>query len=344
MKKEGKKWMLVVLALLAVVTVTLPLVGCKNDSVAEPVRYTVKFANGSDSIEDETGKKEIEAVTLPADLTVDSGTKLTAEQLGNLDDTTNYTFSGWYDGETKAEADTYTVTENVTLTARWTQKQVAPVAFSLEGNVVTLTTATEGAEIQYKMDEDGYQSYTAPITITKETKITAWATEDSMISSEQITKEYFIVTFNTDGGGTVQSQTVESGQTATEPSPVPTKTGYTLDGWYSNSDLTKPYNFSSPVTSSFPLTAKWAPNKVGIQVELPKNPQTGELTNSEYTFTANFGEKTYSSYTWFVDGEKQENQSGATFTWTVDNVPAGGYEIRVEVEDNDARIEVEVKK
>ena len=35
MKKEGKKWMLVALALLAVVTVTLPLVGCKNDSVSE---------------------------------------------------------------------------------------------------------------------------------------------------------------------------------------------------------------------------------------------------------------------------------------------------------------------
>ena len=35
MKKQGKKWMLVVLALLAVVTVTLPLVGCKNDTVAE---------------------------------------------------------------------------------------------------------------------------------------------------------------------------------------------------------------------------------------------------------------------------------------------------------------------
>lgn len=35
MKKQGKKWMLVVLALLAVVTVALPLVGCKNDSVSE---------------------------------------------------------------------------------------------------------------------------------------------------------------------------------------------------------------------------------------------------------------------------------------------------------------------
>jgi len=35
MKKEGKKWMLVALALLALVMVALPLVGCKNDTVAE---------------------------------------------------------------------------------------------------------------------------------------------------------------------------------------------------------------------------------------------------------------------------------------------------------------------
>ena len=166
---------------------------------------------------------------------------------------------------------------------------------------------------------------------------------EPVTSTEQPTPETYNVTF-TDGGSTVQSQTVESGKTATTPSPVPTKAGYTFDGWYTDETLETKYEFGSPITGDITLYAKWTPNKVGIQVELPKNPQTGELTNSEYTFTANFGEKTYSSYTWFVDGEKQENQSGATFTWTVDNVPAGGYEIRVEVEDNDARIEVEVKK
>ena len=102
MKKQEKKFVLAVLVLLAI-TGLLALAGCKNDTVPEPTRYTVKF--------------ETAHGTAPADITVVSGTKLTAEQLKVLDSTDNYIFEGWYDGETKAEGGTYTVTKDVTLVA-----------------------------------------------------------------------------------------------------------------------------------------------------------------------------------------------------------------------------------
>ncbi|MBP3417044.1 MAG: InlB B-repeat-containing protein, partial [Spirochaetaceae bacterium] len=55
MKKEGQKWMLVALALLAVVTVTLPLVGCKNDTVAEQTGDGTGSGSGNQGTGDGTG-------------------------------------------------------------------------------------------------------------------------------------------------------------------------------------------------------------------------------------------------------------------------------------------------
>ena len=108
--KSMKKLVLAGLILLASVVGLLPLVGCKNDSVPEVPKYTVKFAKGNNT----------EVVSdLPSNLMVESGTVLTAEQLKPLTNTEKYAFVGWYDGETKAVAGTYTVTKDVTLTAQW---------------------------------------------------------------------------------------------------------------------------------------------------------------------------------------------------------------------------------
>ena len=69
---------------------------------------------------------------------------------------------------------------------------------------------------------------------------------------------YYTVTFNTDGGSTVESQSVASGGTATKPAADPTKTGnrtsYAFLGWYNGNSL---YDFSAPVTADITITAKW---------------------------------------------------------------------------------------
>ena len=85
-----------------------------------------------------------------------------------------------------------------------------------------------------------------------------------------------------------------------------------------------------------------------VEATAPVNPAEGTITDSKtdsgYTFTADFGDMGSGAYAWFVDGERQQGQTGKEFTWDTSSVAAGVHEIRVEVGGNDARTTVEVKK
>ena len=180
--KSMKKLVLAALALLASVVV---LAGCKNDSVPEVSKYTVKF--------------ETEHGTAPASITVESGTKLTAEQLKALPDTVDNIFESWYDGETQAKGGEYTVTKDVTLVARWRNRDtVASVTFDSSSTkfyygetvTVTLSTTTEGARIHYQLGEGEWEIYEKPFTVSSETVVTAYATKDGLKDSEKTKSNY----------------------------------------------------------------------------------------------------------------------------------------------------------
>jgi len=64
------------------------------------------------------------------------------------------------------------------------------------------------------------------------------------------------VTFNSNGGSTVSSQSITHGSTATRPTN-PTRSGFVFAGWYSDAGLTTIYNFSTLVTLNITLFAKW---------------------------------------------------------------------------------------
>ncbi len=70
----------------------------------------------------------------------------------------------------------------------------------------------------------------------------------------------FTVTFNSDGGTSVSSQTVTDGNTATEP-VSPTKDGYTFLGWFAEGSDTA-FDFSTAITASITLTAQWQADEV----------------------------------------------------------------------------------
>ena len=61
------------------------------------------------------------------------------------------------------------------------------------------------------------------------------------------------VTFSSDGGSAVDSQSVAFGETAVEPDP-PAKAGNAFAGWYLGEAL---YSFTEAVTASITLTAHW---------------------------------------------------------------------------------------
>ncbi len=69
----------------------------------------------------------------------------------------------------------------------------------------------------------------------------------------------YTVKFETDGGSTIKSQSISKNKTVTEPT-APTKDGYTFDGWYTDEELTNKYDFTTKVTKSFTLYAKWIEN------------------------------------------------------------------------------------
>ena len=69
-----------------------------------------------------------------------------------------------------------------------------------------------------------------------------------------------VVSFDTNGGEKIESVTVVKNQTLKAPQE-PTKEGYIFDGWYTDKEFTTEYDFSSKVTKSFTLYAKWTENK-----------------------------------------------------------------------------------
>lgn len=79
----------------------------------------------------------------------------------------------------------------------------------------------------------------------------------------------YTVTFETNGGSSVASQSILSGSTAIEPK-TPTLTGYDFVYWCSDEEQTQSYDFTTPITSDINLYAKWIesiPNTVTVTFE-----------------------------------------------------------------------------
>ena len=66
----------------------------------------------------------------------------------------------------------------------------------------------------------------------------------------------FTIKFDTNGGSKIENVKVTRNNTLTEPK-TPTKDGFKFEGWYSDKELIKIYDFAAKVTSSFTLYAKW---------------------------------------------------------------------------------------
>ncbi|MBR6071629.1 MAG: InlB B-repeat-containing protein [Acholeplasmatales bacterium] len=89
--------------------------------------------------------------------------------------------------------------------------------------------------------------------------------------------ESYTVSFNVKGGNeTIDDQTVEYNGTLTKPTD-PTKDGYTFGGWYTSTSYLTEFAFTSKVTRSFTLYAKWN--------EIPKvaKYELGEATVDTWT-------------------------------------------------------------
>ena len=64
------------------------------------------------------------------------------------------------------------------------------------------------------------------------------------------------ITFDSNGGSEVASQTVKYGQKASKPAD-PTKSGYTFDKWYADKYLKVEFDFNQEITADWTLYAGW---------------------------------------------------------------------------------------
>ena len=92
----------------------------------------------------------------------------------------------------------------------------------------------------------------------------------------------YTVTFKTNCSSVIAPQKVKSMLQATQPEVD--NPGYTLAGWFTDYNCTKPYNFDSAVTSDITLYAKWTPNTY----EVTFDPNGGGVAPAVHKMTVTY--------------------------------------------------------
>ena len=143
-------------------------------------------------------------------------------------------------------------------------------------------------------------------------------------------KNYYTVTFDSNGGSAVTAQSIEAGQKATKPAD-PTKDGYDFKGWTLSGSA---YDFNTAVNGNITLVATWEQQQVvptTYTVSFAANGGTGTMADvtgisSEYTlpengFTAPDGKQFKA---WSVGGV--EKAAGDKITVTADTTVTAVWE------------------
>ena len=266
-------------------------------------------------------------------ITVNHGEKVTAPKAPTKD---GYAFAGWYVGETAYDFNT-AVTADVALTAKWnaieytisyvlnggTNADDAITTFTVKSDEITLLAPTrEGYSF------DGW--YNAETGGDKVTVIEAGSIGNITLYARWTTESH-TVSFNSDGGSTVDNITVNHGEKVTAPK-APTKDGYAFAGWYVGETA---YDFNTAVTADVALTAKWNAIEYTISYVLNGGMNDGEVI-TEYTIESDTivhpvpVRDGYTFLGWFdaeVGGNKSETiESGSTghvtlyAVWRIDSV------------------------
>ena len=158
--------------------------------------------------------------------------------------------------QTEIETDEYTAT------VVWSPEVTDKFGYS---TVYTATiTITPKANYTVKgIAENGYTVNGAE-TVTNEADsatITAvYAATGSKSSGGSGRTKRYTVSFNTNGGNKITSQTVAKDNSVKEPT-APIKENFEFAGWYTDKELTTKYDFTEKVTKSFTLYAKWTEQK-----------------------------------------------------------------------------------
>lgn len=182
-----------------------------------------------------------------------------------------YDFGGWYTNSSLTNAYDFSspVYKNMTLYAKWIPND------SCKANYTVNFNSNGGSSVPSQIVLEGNTAYEPNDPTRACYDFAGWYTNSSLTQKYDFsTKVYanktlyakwiendsckaeYTVKFKSNGGTSVSTQYVYEGERAYEPKD-PTRSGYTFEGWYTNSSLTKSYNFNNRVYSDITLYAKW---------------------------------------------------------------------------------------
>lgn len=189
-----------------------------------------------------------------------------------------FVLEGWYTDAalTQKAANPFTPSADTTLYAKWTDAKDATHRITYETNggtpVAPENLPADKASKLPSTTKDGYtfdgwysdagltQKVADPYTPTADATLYAKWTKNAATT--------YKITFNSNGGSEVNPMDVEVGTAATLP--VPTKSGYSFAGWYTDTALTSKVTSPYTPTADVTLYAKWTAKAGASSV-----PQTG---------------------------------------------------------------------
>jgi len=198
-------------------------------------------------------------------VTVDTG-KTLGDNLPSSPTKTGFSFDGWYYADGASYYTSLTpITMNVTLRAQWAAAGTSTTKYTLtissnpeNGGTVNPATGQEytaGTEVTVTATPNTGYIFTdwSGASESTDNEVTIKMDDNKSLTAKFELKKY-TVTFDTDGGSTIEPITVEHGKTVgTEKFPSnPTKTSHTFVGWY---DGDVQYNSSTVITKNVTLKA-----------------------------------------------------------------------------------------
>ncbi|QOS81642.1 InlB B-repeat-containing protein [Paenibacillus sp. JNUCC31] len=185
-----------------------------------------------------------------------------------------YTFAGWYTDSGLSQAFDFgntTVTADITLYAKWTVNSYT-VNFDPNGGSVVADQTVPYGELATAPDVPTKAGYTFGGWYTDSGLRQAFDFDNTTVTNDitlyaKWTVNSYTVHFASNGGSVVADQSIQHGDLAAAPD-IPTKTGHTFGGWYTDSGLSQAFDFdNTTVTTDITLYAKWTVNSYTVNFD-----------------------------------------------------------------------------
>lgn len=175
-------------------------------------------------------------------------------------------FVGWYTDSEFKEPYNFdsSVTSNLKLYAKFEAAaavETCTVTFMKDAETPSSTSVvkkgnTVGAPAEPTKDGYSFAGWYTDVNCTTAYDFDLPVNTDITLYAKWLAK--YTVSFDTDGGSTVESQTVVTGNKATKPAVIPTKKGYNFVGWYTDNTYTTEFDFENAIiTDNTTIYAKF---------------------------------------------------------------------------------------